>query len=42
MRRLGIVVLALAGLAVLLASCGGGGEKAGVLAVAFRLDAGCY
>jgi hypothetical protein len=40
MKRLGIPALALAGLAALLASCGGGGEKAGILAVAFRLDEG--
>jgi len=39
MRRLGIVVLALAVLTALLGSCGGG-EEAGVLAVAFRLDEG--
>ena len=39
MRRLGIVVLALAVLTALLGSCGGG-EEASVLAVAFRLDEG--
>ena len=39
MRCLGILVLALAWLTALLAGCGGG-EEAGVLAVAFRLDDG--
>jgi len=39
MKRQGILVLALAGLTALLGSCGGG-EEAGVLAVAFRLDEG--
>ena len=39
MKRLGILVLALAGLAALFGSCGGGGgEETGILAVAFRLD----
>ena len=39
MKRLGILLLALAGLAALFASCGGGGEEeAATLAVAFRLD----
>jgi len=41
MKRLGILVLALAGLTALLGSCGGGGEEeAATLAVAFRLDEG--
>jgi hypothetical protein len=40
MKRQGILVLALAGLTALLGACGGGGEEAGVLAVAFRLDEG--
>ena len=40
MRRPIVVATALAGLAALFASCGGGGEEAGVLAIAFRLDEG--
>jgi len=40
MKHRGILVLALAALTALFASCGGGGEEAGVLAVAFRLDEG--
>ena len=40
MKRQGILALAVAGLTALLGSCGGGGEEAGVLAVAFRLDEG--
>jgi hypothetical protein len=41
MKRLGILVLALAGLTTLFASCGGGGdEEISILAVAFRLDEG--
>ena len=41
MKRLGILVLALAALTTLLGSCGGGGEEeAATLAVAFRLDEG--
>jgi hypothetical protein len=34
------LAIVLAGLTALLAGCGGGGEEAGVLAVAFRLDEG--
>jgi len=40
MRRLSVLAMALAGLTALFAGCGGGGEEAGVLAVAFRLDEG--
>ena len=41
MKRLAVLLLALAGLTALFASCGGGGkEEAGILAVAFRLDEG--
>jgi hypothetical protein len=40
MKHRGILVLVLAALTALFASCGGGGEEAGVLAVAFRLDEG--
>ena len=41
MKRLGILVLALAGLAALFGSCGGGGEEEkATLAVAFRLEEG--
>jgi hypothetical protein len=40
MKRPVVLTLALAGLTALLAACGGGGEEAGVLAVAFRLDEG--
>lgn len=39
MKRLAALLLAVAGLIALLASCGGG-EEAGILAVAFRLDDG--
>lgn len=38
MKRLGILVLALAALAALLGGCGGGGDEVGILAVVFRLD----
>ena len=41
MKRLVILLLALAGLTTLFASCGGGGdEKTSILALAFRLDGG--
>ena len=40
MKRLRVVILALAGLAALLVGCGSGDEEASVMAVAFRLDEG--
>ena len=40
MRQPSVLAIALGGLTALLASCGGGGEEAGFLAVAFRLDEG--